>query len=126
MKRNDFKRVDSDGRTTIIQPKFGDRVVNIPYTNVVLCVSHKDLICTIGLACQLSSLIITFILTIFAFRISGKIVTIYDFFRGYYCLEVALIINSVVDPIVCVVFSKNFRDAFKSMVGNSNSTNTRT
>ena len=100
----------------ILRPKLGDRVINIPLTNVVLCVSQKDIICTIGLACQLASLILTFILTILGFRNSGKIVPIHEFFWGYYCLEVALLINSLVDPIVCVMFSKNFRDALKSMV----------
>ena len=116
LKRHAFQRVSSDGRRLVIQPKLGDHVVNIPCTNVVVCISQKDIICTIGLACQLLSLIITFILTIFAFRISGKIVTVYEFFRSYYCLESALIINSVVDPIVCVVFSHNFREAFKNMM----------
>ena len=118
-KRERFKRVNSEGQKTILQPKRGDRVVKIPYTNALLCISKKDVICTVGLACQLSSLITTFILTIFALRISGKIVTVYELFQGYYCLEVALIINSVVDPIVCVIFSKKFRNAFESMIMSS-------
>ena len=102
------------GRKTIIQPKLGDRIVNIPYTNVVLCLSQKDIICTIGLSCQLASLIVTFILSIIGFRTSGKIITIYEFLVAYYCLEVALIINSVVDPILCLMFSSDFRDALKT------------
>ena len=116
-----FERINSEGQKTTMEPKVGDHVVNIPVANVLLCISRKDVICTLGLTCQIVSLIVTFILTVFGFKISGKIVNVYEMFRGGYYLEAALIINSVVDPIVCVVFSSSFRDAFKRMVRNSSS-----
>ena len=111
-----FEFTNSKGEKKIVQPKIGDHVINIPLTDNIICVSHTDIICTIGLSCQLLSLIATFILTIFGFRLSGKILTIYEFFTGYYCLEVALLINSVVDPIVSVIFSASFRNALKCLI----------
>ena len=107
---------NSEGRKTYLQPKLGDHIVTIPLSNIVFCVSQKDIVCTIGLSCQLTSLVLTFILTILGFQISGKIVPIDEFFPAYYCLEAALIINSVVDPIICVAFSGNFRDALIDMI----------
>ena len=80
---------NSEGRKTYLQPKLGDHIVNIPLSNIVFCVSQKDIVCTIGLSCQLTSLVLTFILTILGFQISGKIVPIDDFFPTYYCLEAA-------------------------------------
>ena len=126
IKREAIQRVDSDSGKKIIQPKLGDRVVSIPRTNVVLCISRTDVICTIALACQLSSLVITFILTIFGIRIAGKIVTIHEYFLAGYFLEIALIINSVVDPIICVVFSSDFRDACKRTFVNMNNNERKT
>ena len=111
-----FEFTNSKGEKKIVQPKIGDHVINIPLTDNIICVSRTDIICTIGLSCQLLSLIATFILTIFGFRLSGKILTIYEFFTGYYCLEVALFINSVVDPIVSVIFSASFRNALKYLI----------
>ena len=108
--------VNSKGEKKIVQPKLGDRVINIPLTDTVLCISRTDVICTIGLSCQLLSLITTFILLIFGFRISGKIVTMNEFFAAYYCMEIALLVNSVIDPIVSVIFSTNFRDALKCLI----------
>ena len=101
---------------TYLQLKSGDHVVTIPLSNIAFCVSRQDIICTIGLSCQLTSLILAFILTILGFKISGKIVPIHDFFPAYYCLEAALIINSVVDPIICVAFSSDFRKALKDII----------
>ena len=106
----------SGGRKTYLQPKKGDHVVHIPLSNIVFCVSQKDIVCTIGLFCQLTGLVLTFILTILGFRISGKIVPIDNFFPAYYCLESALIINSLIDPIICVAFSGNFRTALLDMI----------
>ena len=108
--------VNSKGEKKIVQPKLGDRVINIPLTDTVLCISQTDVICTIGLSCQLLSLIATFILLIFGFRISGKIVTMNEFFTAYYCMQIALLLNSVIDPIVSVIFSTNFRDALKCLL----------
>ena len=111
-----FEFTNSKGEKKIVQPKVGDRVINIPLTDNVICISRTDIICTIGLSCQLLSLIATFILTIFGFRLSGKILTIYEFFTGCYCFEVALFMNSVVDPIVSVIFSASFRNALKGLI----------
>ena len=111
-----FEFTNSKGEKKIVQPKVGDRVINIPLTDNVICISRTDIICTIGLSCQLLSLIATFILTIFGFRLSGKILTIYEFWTGCYCFEVALFINSVVDPIVSVIFSASFRNALKGLI----------
>ena len=108
--------INSDGTKTVVQPKVGDHVINVPYTNAVLCISQKDIVCTIGLSCQLTILIITFILCSVAFRMSGKIVPVSEFFQKFYGLEVGFILNSMVNPVVCVIFSTNFREAFKSMV----------
>ena len=116
MSSNPVKYLNSAGQRVTMEPKKGDRIVSIPYTNVQLCISRSDIVCTIGLSCQLASLIFTFILTVFGFRISGKIVTINEFFAGYYCLEIALLINSVIDPIVCVIFSQKFRNALKDTI----------
>ena len=85
-------------------------MVNIPMTKAVICVSTKDIVCTASLSSQVASLIVTFILTIVGFRISGKIITIDTFLSAYYCLEVALIMNSIIDPMTCVLFSRNFRN----------------
>lgn len=111
-----FEFTNSKGEKKIVQPKIGDHVINIPLTDNIICVSRTDVICTIGFSCQLLGLIATFILTIFGFRMSGKIVTVYEFFTGYYCLELALFINSVVDPIVSVIFSSSFRNALKCLI----------
>ena len=111
-----FEFTNSKGEKKIVQPKVGDRVINIPLTDNVICISRTDIICTIGLSCQLLSLIATFILTIFGFRLSGKILTIYELLTGCYCFEVALFINSVVDPIVSVIFSASFRNALKGLI----------
>ena len=110
------KSPDIKGTKTYLQPKSGDHVVNIPLSNITFCVSRQDIICTIGLSCQVTSLILAFILCTFGFTISGKVVTLHDFFPAYYCLEAGLIINSLVDPIICVAFSNNFRIALKDII----------
>ena len=92
-------------------PRTGTYMVNVPMTKVVICVSKQDIVCTASLSSQVASLIVTFILTIVGFSISGKIVTIDRFFTSYYCTEVALIMSSIVDPLTCVLFSRNFRKA---------------
>ena len=115
-KKSPKEFVNSDGTKTVIQPKIGDRVINVPYTNAVVCISQKDIVCTIGLSCQLTILIITFILCSFCFRMTGKIVPLSEFFQGLYSLEIGFILNSMVNPVVCVIFSTNFREAFKSMM----------
>ena len=111
-----FEFTNSKGEKKIVQPKLGDRVINIPLTDNVICISRTDIICTIGLSCQLLSLIATFILAIFGFRGSGKILTIYEFLIGYCCFEVALLINSAIDPIVSVIFSASFRKSLKGLI----------
>ena len=70
-----------------LPPRTGTYMVNVPMTKVVICVSKQDIVCTASLSSQVASLIVTFILTIVGFSISGKIVTIDTFFSAYYCME---------------------------------------
>merc|ERR1712096_413004 len=79
-----------------IQPKRGNYVVHVPITNVVICVSQRDILCTAGLLCQLVSLMLTFILTLICASVTRKIVTIDRYMLSYYCGEIALILNSVI------------------------------
>ena len=88
----------------------------VPLTKVVLCLSDSDITCSISLTLQLICLCITHVLTVFSFKISGQEVSLERYMLSCYSMEVAFLINTMVDPIVCVIFSSNFRNAAKAIM----------
>lgn len=90
--------------------------LKIPRSEKIVSVSRKDIFCTTSLTLQLLCLLITHSLTIFAFSISGKRVSLKRFILSYYAFEIALLINTIVHPLVCILFSSNYRDASKSIL----------
>ena len=94
-----------------IIPISGAKLVNVPLTKVVLCLSHQDIVCTASLTSQILCLLITHVLTVFGFRISGEIVSIDAYFASTIAFEMAFLINTMVDPIICIIFSSPYRCA---------------
>ena len=88
----------------------------VPLTKVVLCLSNSDISCSISLTLQLTCLCITHVLTVFTFLISGQEVSLERYMLSCYSLEAALLINTMVDPIVCIIFSSNYRNAAKTIM----------
>ena len=89
----------------------GAHKINIPMTKVVLCLSHSDIICTASLSSQMICLFVTHALIAYSFQIGGKEVTLSRYEWGNIWLEVAFVLNAIVDSFVSLVFSSNFRDA---------------
>ena len=90
----------------------GSRNLNVPMTNVVLCVSKKDIICTASLTSQLVCLAVTLLLAASSFSYGrGQIMSLDNNVNNAYSFELAMIINTIIDPMVCVIFSSNFRKA---------------
>ena len=97
-------------------PQRGCRNVKVPMTKVVLCVSKKDIICTASLTSQLACLAVTVILIVSMFSNGrGQVITINQYIRNIYSFEVAMILNTIIDPVVCIIFSSNFRKAARSI-----------
>ena len=103
---------DYDNSTSVT----GIHKIPVPLTKVVLCLSNSDITCSISLTLQLICLCITHMLTVFTFRIAGQEVSLERYMQSVYSMEVALLINTMVDPIVCVVFSSDFRNAVKAII----------
>ena len=94
----------------------GACTVNIPLTNLVFCVTRKDIICTAGLTSQIICLCITHALLFYTFKISGQKVSSERYISAIYSLEAAFILNTIVDPIICIIFSSKYRNAAKDIL----------
>ena len=92
-------------------PISGARLVAVPLTNVVLCLSRHDIVCTASLTSQIICLLITHVLTVFGFRISGEMVSIDAYDASTFAFEIAFLINTLVDPFICIIFSTSYRCA---------------
>ena len=92
-------------------PVSGAYKINIPLTKVVLCVSQRDIVCTASLTCQIICLILTHVLMVYSFTTSGKKISLSRYESSTICIEIALIINGLVDSLVSLLFSSNFREA---------------
>jgi hypothetical protein len=101
---------------TTVGPITGAYKVNIPLTKVVICVSHRDIICTASLTSQMICLCITHMLMIYGFIISGKEVPLWRYVMSAYLMEVAIIFSAAVDPFACILFSSSYRNAAKNMI----------
>ena len=92
------------------------QLFKIPLSKQLVCVSRKDIFCTTSLGLQILCLLLTHGLTIFAFKISGQKVTLRRFIFSYYAFELAFLINTMIHPLICILFSSNYRDAAKSII----------
>ena len=92
------------------------QLFKIPLSKHLVCVSRKDIFCTTSLGLQILCLFLTHGLTIFAFKISGQKVTLQRFIFSYYAFELAFLINTMIHPLICILFSSNYRDAAKSIM----------
>ena len=108
-KRKVFLPTAEDYKRVI--PISGAKLVAVPLTNVVLCLSRHDIVCTASLTSQLVCLLITHVLTVFGFRISGEMVSIDAYDASTFAFEIAFLINTLVDPFICIIFSTSFRCA---------------
>ena len=106
-KVNDYKPV---------VPISGAKLVNIPLTSAVICVSRKDIICTTSLVLQVVCLIITYILSFNGFNISGKEVSLESYIWAIRFIELSLLMITMVDPITSMIFSSNYRNAAKNIL----------
>ena len=106
-KVNDYKPV---------VPISGAKLVNIPLTSAVICVSRKDIICTTSLVLQVVCLIITYILSFNGFNISGKEVPLESYIWAIRFIELSLLMITMVDPITSMIFSSNYRIAAKNIL----------
>ena len=94
----------------------GAHKLNIPLTEVVLCVTQKDITCTAALTSQIVCLCITSALIIYVFQVTGLKITLERYISGIYCMEIGFIMHTLVDPIVCIIFSSNYRVAAKNIL----------
>ena len=92
-------------------PISGAKLVAVPLTKFVLCVSRHDIVCTASLTSQIVCLLITHVLTVFGFRISGEMVSIDAYDASTFAFEIAFLINTLVDPFICIIFSTSYRCA---------------
>ena len=106
-KVNDYKPV---------VPISGAKLVNIPLTSAVICVSRKDIICTTSLVLQVVCLIITYILSFNGFNISGKEVPLESYIWAIRFIELSLLMITMVDPVTSMIFSSNYRIAAKNIL----------
>ena len=90
--------------------------LRIPLSKRVVFVSRKDIFCTSSLTLQILCLVLTHGLTIFAFKISGQKVCLRRFIFSYYAFELAFLINTMIHPLICILFSSNYREAAKSIL----------
>ena len=93
-----------------------NQLLKIPLSERVVYVSRKDIFCTSSLTLQILCLLMTHGLTIFAFKISGQKVSLRRFIFSYYAFELAFLINTMIHPLICILFSSNYRDAAKSII----------
>ena len=108
-RRKVFLPTAKDYKSSI--PISGAKLVNVPLTKVVLCLSRQDIACTASLTSQILCLLITHVLTVFGFRISGQIVSIDAYAASTFAFEIAFLINTMVDPLICIIFSSHYRCA---------------
>ena len=99
-----------------VVPISGAKLVNIPLTSAVICVSRKDIICTTSLILQVICLIITYILSFNGFNISGKEVSLERYIWAIRFTELSMLMITMVDPITSMIFSSNYRSAAKSIL----------
>ena len=99
-------------------PPRGCRKFNVPMTEVVLCVAKNDITCMKSLTSQLICLAFTFILMASVFSNRGQIVALETLVNMFYRYELALFLTTLIDPMVCVIFSSNFRKAAIPMFKN--------
>ena len=113
-RRKVFLPTANDYKSNI--PISGAKLVNVPLTKVVLCLSRHDIVCTASLTSQILCLLITHVLTVVGFRISGQIVSIDAFAASTFAFEIAFLINTMVDPLICIIFSSRYRSAASDLL----------
>lgn len=108
--------VPSNGGSKSVVHLNRNYILKVPHSERIVSVSRKDIFCTTSLTLQIICLLITHGLTIFAFSISGQKVSLKRFILSYYAFEIAFLINTMIHPLVCILFSSNYRDAAKSIL----------
>ena len=92
------------------------RLVNIPLTSAVICVTPKDIICTASLSLQVLCLLATHFLSMYTYRISGKEVPLETYMSGLKAWEISVLMITMVDPLSCVIFSSSYREGAKNIL----------
>ena len=90
--------------------------IKVPMTKVVLSASAQDITCTRGLSAQLFVMFVTFVLYILPVQHSNKIITVQAFYLSSIGIELGFFFNALIDPLVCLIFSSEFRAAVKSIL----------
>ena len=91
--------------------KKGNLTFPVPMTGVTVAVSKKDIITSASLSAQLLVMILTLSMTVKALKISGQKVPFDDWFSSWMHLLVAHTMITLVDPMVCVICSSEYRKA---------------
>ena len=97
-------------------PNSEARLVNIPLTSAVICVTPKDIICTASLSLQVLCLLATHFLSMYTFKISGKEVPLERYLSALKAWEISVLMITMVDPLSCIIFSSNYREAAKNIL----------
>lgn len=89
--------------------------LTLPKTGIKLTVRHRDVLSTAGLAAQLLSICITFCLVIYGLRIHGQVITVHDFYVSWICHDLAFLLITFIDPMICLLFGRAFRAGIRSV-----------
>ena len=89
--------------------------IPVPMTGTTLTVSKKDIITTASLSAQLLVMILTLSMTVKAVKISGRRVIFDEWFSSWMCLLFAHTMTTLVDPLVCVICSSEYRNALQDL-----------
>ena len=92
------------------------RLVNIPLTSAVICISRKDIICTASLSLQVLCLLATHFLSMYTYKISGKEVPLERYLSALRTWEISLLMITMVDPLSCIIFSSSYRAAARDIL----------
>ena len=99
-----------------VLPSTEARLVNIPLTSAVICVSRKDIICTASLSLQVLCLLATHFLSMYTYKISGKEVPLERYLSALRTWEISLLMITMVDPLSCIIFSSSYRAAARDIL----------
>ena len=111
---------------------------SVPMTGITLVASKRDLMTTASLSAQLLVMFITLSLTsnvkktsfytelfshsfhnfftVWVMRLGGKTVLFEEFFATWVGLIAAHTMTTLVDPVVCLIFSKEYRESVSNLL----------
>ena len=89
--------------------------IPVPMTGATLTLSKKDIITTASLSAQLLVMILTLSMTVKAVKISGRRVIFDEWFSSWMCFLFAHTMTTLVDPLVCVICSSEYRNALHDL-----------